>query len=73
VTLALDGHHEAKGREDSRHAAWIINGARIAAWSDNWSDVEPSDLFDPSYEPPTKEDLDKERQELSSALPSTLD
>jgi len=35
--------------------------------------VHPNDLYDPDYEPPTKEDLDEEREDLSSILPSTLD
>ena len=72
VHLALEGHRKAKGREDSRLAAWMVNPLG-ALWSDDWDRLNPSDLFDPEYEPPTKEEIDQEREALASDFPATLD
>jgi hypothetical protein len=72
VRLALEGHYKKAGREDSRHAAWIINttGALLA---DDWDRVAPTDLFDPEYEPPTREEIEEERQALAEEFPATLE
>jgi len=73
IRLALDGYWRKKGREDSRHAAWIINSIRPAIFSENWERLEEDDLFDPDYEPPTKEDVEDERQALAEQFSSTLE
>ncbi len=72
VTLALDGERRRRGHAEARHAAWIINGVRTSIWSDNFSELETSDLYDPDYSPPTKEDLKQERDALAQQLPDTL-
>lgn len=71
MKLAARANKNRVGERDARLAAWIINGARTAVWSENFRGIEIDDLFDP--DPMTKEDADRQRESLSQSLPSTLD
>jgi len=44
-----------------------------ALWSDDWDRLNPNNLFDPEYEPPTEEEINQEREALASDFPATLD
>ena len=73
--LALEGYWEERRgeREDyAAHAAWTINGTREAFHADKFDPYKAADLYDPDYTPPSRGDIERERQELSEQFPATL-
>ena len=73
---ALEGYWNE--RQDERetfaaHAAWIINGTREAFHVDKFKPYKAEDLYNTDYTPPSRDDIEQERDELAETFPATLD